>query len=325
MNNSLSNAIGGYFELEIPKDIVCLSKNTLKFQSARASFYSLLNAGMPNRVWMPRYICDAMIAPLVVLGIEFVFYGLDENLNVEKSVSLDPQDWLLYVNYFGVCSEQEEKLLSRFNASQVILDHSQAFFAPPQKCLATIYSPRKFFGVPDGGLLVTSLSVKVPKKVDNGSVARCTHLLKRLDTTPEAGYPDFEIAEDTLNNAEPYRMSHLSELLITSIDHDKVRQLRNTNFQYLHMYLKSINKLDLNLLNADGPLCYPLRIDSPKLRESLISKRVFVATYWPEVLKRASVNSIESQLVEECLPIPCDQRYSALEMEKIIKLIMRFL
>ena len=59
--------------------------------------------------------------------------------------------WLLYVNYFGICQHQERQVLERFGASRVVLDRSQAFFADPIDCLATIYSPRKFFGVPTEG------------------------------------------------------------------------------------------------------------------------------------------------------------------------------
>ena len=321
MNNSFSKTIGGYFELEIPA-AACLYPNALKFQSARAAFHSLLDAGRPSRVWMPKYICDAMLAPLSSVGIEFVFYDLDRRLGVAESVVLEPQDWLLYVNYFGVCTGREEQLLKRFNPAQLVLDHSQAFFVPPPKCLATIYSPRKFFGLPDGGLLITSVPIKEPGEMDSSSVARCSHLLKRLDSSPEAGYSDFKAAEESLWDTTPLRMSNLSERLFSCVDHELIKQRRNTNFHFLHQELQHLNNFDVDLSQVDGPLCYPFLTNSPDLREQLIAERIFISTYWPEVKNRAGGKSTECLMISNCLPLPCDQRYSSSDLIRIINFIM---
>ena len=58
----------------------------------------------PKRVWMPKYTCDVMYYPLFTLGIEIEFYDLAEPFNVAESVTLGSNDWLLYVNYFGICN-----------------------------------------------------------------------------------------------------------------------------------------------------------------------------------------------------------------------------
>ncbi|HEY4898422.1 MAG TPA: hypothetical protein VIH79_01735 [Candidatus Nanopelagicaceae bacterium] len=152
---------------------------------------------------MPKYICDSMLAPLKATETEIAFYDIDSDLDVSNDVQIEDGDWLLYINYFGVCTTQEDRLLKRFSSSQLIFDHSHAFFSPPRDCLATIYSPRKFFGIPDGGLLLTSLPVIELEEIDTGTVARCTHLLKRLDGTPESGYQDFKFAEETFSDMQP--------------------------------------------------------------------------------------------------------------------------
>lgn len=325
MRNALSKAIGGYFELELPVSVFPLHQNAIRFQSARAAFHALLNTGQPQRVWMPRYICDAMLAPLHALGVEIVFYDLDQRLGVAGDVTLAARDWLLYVNYFGLCSQQQEQLLRRFNPSQLIMDHSQAFFAAPKNCLATVYSPRKFFGLPDGGLLHTSLQVSEPEQTDDGSVARCTHLLQRLDTSAEAGYADFRLAEETLHDTRPRRMSTLSARLFASIDLNRVKQRRNANFVYLHQRLKHLNGLDLDMVRIGGPLCYPLLIENASVqavRESLLAERVFIPSYWPEVRTRVAGDTLELQLVDGCLPIPCDQRYERADLERVCDRLM---
>ena len=88
--------------------------------------------------------------------------------------------------------------------------------------------------------------------------------------------------------------------------------------------LRKINKLNINSL-SNSPLCYPLFLKRSGIREKLIKERIFVATYWPEVLKRVSGTSNESELVNFCLPLPCDQRYGIFEMNRIVNFILNII
>jgi hypothetical protein len=321
--NPIEKAIGGYFELELPPAAAHLYPDALRFQSARAAFYALLNAGKPKRVWMPKYTCDSIYSPLYALNIDIVFYDLVEQFNIADSVTLAANDWLVYVNYFGICSEQETAILKRFNPSQVILDHSQAFYAPPLPCLATIYSPRKFLGVPDGGFLITQISVTKPTEIDKASISRCVHLLQRLDGSPESGYKAFKEADVSLDDIVPREMSNLTSRMLASVDYELIRNKRNANFCFLHKELAKINKLQINMDCINGPLCYPLFIADSTARQRLLAHRIFVATYWPKVQERVSADSLEYELAENCLPIPCDQRYDAAELAAVFQCINR--
>lgn len=313
-------AIGGYFELELPHARPFMYQGALKYQSARAAFLALLRVSTPKRVWMPYYICDAMLAPVRASGAEIFFYSLDKHLGIADDITLDSADILLYVNYFGVCFGQVEKVLDRFNPSQVVLDFSQAFFIEPQKCLATIYSPRKFFGVPDGGLIFTELPLCTPELLDTGSAGRMQHLIKRLAGSPELGYEDYQRSETSLDDLEPRQMSNLTNRLLSSIDFGDAHARRNENFLSLHKVLGTTNRLALDA-EPDGPLCYPYFSSDAGLRKKLISQRVFVPTYWADALSRINGYCLEGDLVNSILPIPCDQRYSSKDMTKVLSSI----
>jgi hypothetical protein len=319
---NLSKAIGGYFELELPPKKPFLYSQAYQFQSARAAFLALLRTGKPKRVSMPRYICDAMLMPLRNEDVECVFYSINEQFDIVDDIKLSTDDWLLYVNYFGICAKNVDRILSKFNPNQIVLDHSQAFYAPPRKCLATIYSPRKFFGIPDGGLLVTNLPVVMPSKIDNGSLGRSTHLLKRLADSAESGYMDYQQADASLQDIEPLRMSYLTQNLLSSVNFQKIRKKRNDNFLFLHNQLGKLNKLIIDVSSVDGPLCYPFVIDQSGIRERLIAKRIFVPTYWHDTLKIVSDDSCEALLVRNVIPLPCDQRYGSDEMNEIARVIL---
>ena len=317
----MDTAVGGYFELELQSRDAIHYPQALKYQSARAAFLALLRQSPDvKRVFMPHYICDVMLAPVRAAGKELCFYSLDEQLAVSRQVSLETGDLLLYVNYFGICLQQCDALLQRFDPAQIVLDNSQAFYARPRNCYANIYSPRKFFGVPDGGLLVTASPISPPEIQDTGSKDRMGHLIKRLGGTAEDGYKDFKNAENSLNDMEPRGMSTITHRLLKTVNFEAVRVARIENFEYLRGALENTNTLPLPK-TVDGPLCYPYLPAHPVSKEHLIENRVFVGTYWPDVLARAHNNSFEAKLTNQCLPIPCDQRYSEQTLHRVLGLL----
>ena len=318
--SSFDKSIGGYFELELPSKNNFLYPDAKCYQSARAAFLALLRSVKPKRIWMPHYICDSMLAPVHAAGVELCHYAIDENFVIAQPINLHKQDILLYVNYFGICDQQVEQVLKKFNPSQVVIDCSQAFYAKPKECLATIYSPRKFFGLPDGGLLLTEQPIPLPQDQDQGSEKRMEHLIRRLASVPEAGYAAFQKAEESLSDMEPHNMSQLTKKLLESVDVATVKIARNRNFQYLRNALDQSNKINFSDF-IDGPLCYPYFIEKTIAKEIFVKERVFIATYWPDVLSRVDENSAEAKIVTQCIPIPCDQRYDENVLDRILKLI----
>lgn len=317
----MKGPIGGYFELELPAQNKVRYLDAKYFQSARACFYALLLKGRPTKVWLPFFNCDAMLGPLRAAGIEYDFYSIANDFSIADDVPLKDGEWLVYVNYFGLCTTKQQEILKKYNPAQIIFDHAQAYFSPPLDCLATIYSPRKFFGVPDGGLLITSLNI-VEDGDDCGSFDRVTHLLKRASDTPESGYLDYQLAEKTLENFSLAKMSKLSRRILSSGDTDIAVVRRNENYEYLRSRLGHYNELDFDVSPLDGPLCYPFLSSRIYGGHEVLSKhRIYVPTYWPEVKRRCSSSSVEFYLSSMLLPLPCDQRYDSREMDYIVSIL----
>lgn len=316
-----ARSIGGYFELELPQRGKNLYPDAFKYQSARAAFLAVLRAYMPKRVWLPKYICDAMLTPLQMEKIECVWYELDSQMAVSGEVHLETNDLLVYVNYFGLHNKNVYDLLRRFPSQQVVLDYSQSFFDSPTKAvLATIYSPRKFFGLPDGGLLVSKLTDAVAPEQDKGSIARSLHLLKRLDGSAEEGYADYQLAEQSLSDCEPKQMSRFTERILDSVNYDLVRNIRYENFLYLHLELGNINQFEIDLEEIVAPLCYPFITNDPALRLRMNANRIFVPVYWVDALDRVG-NEWSEKMIKNLLPLPVDQRYRREDMKRIVSII----
>ncbi|MFM0628426.1 hypothetical protein [Paraburkholderia xenovorans] len=311
-------AIGGYFELELPRSEVALHDDALRFQSSRAAFLALLRAMRPTAVWMPWYICDAMIEPLRMTGTPVKHYRLDAELRAQ-SVDVAHGEWFVYVNYFGLCAQQVDDVLSRFPRERVVIDNAQALFAQPADCLATLYSPRKFLGVPDGGYLVTQQPIAMPEATDEASLLRCGHLLTRLAKDAEAGYADYAAAEESLKHQEPLRMSTLTQRLLASVDYESVRARRAENFAFLHGKLQRYNRFTVRYDEHTVPLCYPLFGAPTGVREALRAQRIYTPTYWPDVAAAEGAPAFERSLPGSTLCLPCDQRLTRNDLAPMVQ------
>ena len=271
---------------------------------------------------MPRYICDGMLDPLDVAGVECVWYDLNDRLEVDGPTSGEIGDWLLYVNYFGVCNANVAELMRVFSPDHLVLDYAQSFFEPPQEAvLATIYSPRKFFGVPDGGLMTSRIPISTPQTQDTSSFGRMANLVRRLGESPEAGYADYQRSEASLKDCEPKRMSKLTERILSSINFEETFKKRRKNFFYLHKALGEANEFSIDTAGITAPLCYPFMTSDTRLRGKLIKNRIFVATYWRDALSRVR-EEWAVRMIGDLLPLPIDQRYGEKEMEKVASLVL---
>lgn len=310
-------AIGGYFELEIGTGGQRFQPQALRFQSGRAAFLALLEARKPKLVWIPRYICSSVVDTLHQANIPFNYYRIDSSLRIAELIVLADDELLFYVNYFGVRDCYINDLLAKYRSSQVVIDCTQSLFSPPFDCLATIYSPRKFVGVPDGGLLTTRLPVALPDAVDVGSYERLLPMIKRLAFSPEAGFEEHRVADMTLALQPPLRMSNLTSRLLDAVDFAHVAGARLRNFRFLHAALAEVNSLDPDDTPSVAPMCYPLITCRSGFRNFLIQRRIFVPRYWPGV-GEAEGFGVERFLAEHIVPLPCDQRYDEAAMQRIV-------
>ncbi|TGA95879.1 hypothetical protein E4665_17255 [Sporolactobacillus shoreae] len=207
----------------------------------------------------------------------------------------------------------------------VIIDNTQAFFEQPLEHVDTIYSARKFFGVPDGGYLYMDADKQLDLKQD-ASYYRCDALLKQIDLGSEAAAPLFEENEAYLDRCGLRAMPRLTQRLLMSIDYQHVMTKRNENYLFLRNHLNPYNQLKTDSNDFNGPMCYPFLMDNgEQLKEYLMERRIFVNDYWEEVLERVPTDSFEHRLAKDLVPLPVDQHCSTAEMHIIVRTVLEFL
>ncbi len=322
---SSAQTIGGYFELELPRYGSFFHNNAIALNSGRNAFGYILETLEVKRVYLPLYICPVVLQPLRRLKIDYAFYSINENLEPDQCFAIGDDEYLLYVNYFGLKNTAIRQLSEKY--TNTIIDNAQAFFDFPASKTLSFYSPRKFFGVPDGGFAYIDESTMISLRQDKTSFERCLHLLKRSDLGPSEGFSDFQSNENEFENRPMARMSKLTRKILESIDYAVVRNTRNKNFYELHTALRKTNQLShvINKSTINGPMAYPYLSNDPKIREYLRFNKIFTPTYWPGLSEiSSSVNTFESHLAEHLIPLPVDQRYGLKDMDRIISVIEEY-
>lgn len=314
-------AIGGYFELENRFESEYYP-NLIRLNTGRNCLEYILRARAYKKIYLPEYSCDAVMEPILKLGLEYEKYSINMQLEPDQLIYPEKDEAFLVINYFGLKGRYVNFLTRRMH--NLIVDNSQAFFELPVQGFDTFYSARKFFGVSDGAYLSTDSAPYMDFKQEV-SWKRSEHLLRRLENGPNDGYPAFKRNEEYLCGQEIKLMSDLTYRILSSIDYAAVKSRRNRNFQYLHLKLKGYNGLSINDTDIDGPMVYPFYVEHDDLRKELMLQEIYTASYWPSVTQNVESDKLEYKLAKYLIALPVDQRYGLLDMDRVCKLIIQLL
>ena len=310
--------IGGYFELELPQRSEYHS-GALSLNTGRNCLEYILRVRGYKRVYLPYYSCEVLLEPFNKLSIEYTFYHINERLELDEDIQLQDGEALLCINYFGLKQDYIVTLAAKYG-QQLVVDNTQAFYAKPIEGIDTFYSCRKFFGVADGAYLYCDQQLDIELEQDQ-SWQRMDYLLKRIDLSPQAAYADFRARSADLRNNPIRLMSSLTHRIMASIDYQQVARRRRDNYRLVDEALKDKNRISLSLTSDAIPMVYPYLTTDSELRQRLIDNKIYVATYWPNVLDWCDEESTEYQLSKLSLPLPIDQRYEADDIKQITQLI----
>lgn len=306
--------IGGYIELDTYFGNM-LYKDGIKLNCGRNALAYVLKAKNIKKILMPKYMCDSCNSVLQDNNVSVRYYSVGLDFK-PRHVEQDLEEWLYIVNFYGQLSNE---YIQSFNKDRLIVDNAQAYYQQPIEGVDTIYTCRKFFGVPDGAILYTNKSIDI--QIRDESFERMHFLLGRFERNASEFYQEYVDNNHFFKSEQIKKMSKLTENLLHGIDYEYVRKKRTENFRYLNDKLSNVNKLNLNV--PDGAFMYPLYLDNGcEIRKKLQEKKIYIPTLWPAVFNICSENELEYNMAKNILPLPVDQRYGKAEMDYIIREIM---
>ena len=307
--------IGGFFELELgPPRGAGYHSDALALTSGRACLRAILEHERPRRVHLPYYACDLLARPLERMRVPHVRYAIDERLEPIGPATLEEGELLVYIDYFGLKNDVVNRL-HELHGPRLIVDRSQAFFARRLEGCWSFNSARKFFGVPDGAYLYAPVDLPMPPRATE---VRYRHLVERLLGQQERAYRSFLDSEAHVDE-EVAGMSTLSERILARVDFDDVADRRRRNFQHYDEAFGRANRLRFDRPSTEVPMCYPLLVDREIRRDRLFERRIFVPTYWADVVERGDPgHAWEEELTRRLLALPVDHRYDEVDCDRVI-------
>lgn len=305
---------GGYLEAERGSG-THYHEGALRLQSARDAVWLSVTSRGWHTLCVPSYLCGTAVQRLS--GVELKPYAVGRDLRPSGLELPGPGAAVLLVNYFGMYAPEEIAAV-RERLGPLIVDNTQAFFQRPVPGTDTVYSCRKFFGVPDGGYLYAE-GVSAADLPEGRSLDGIRFLFGRVEDGAQAHYSAFRENERRLDEAAPARMSRITDRMLGNIDYARVEAVRSRNYAILHEELGAYNALDAGAMH--GWYSYPfLHPDGAELRRQLIANRVYVPLLWPDLRDSSAAATAES-----LVPLPLDQRYGEDDMRALARLVRTLL
>lgn len=318
--------IGSFLELQLPKGLEFYSQtnNIARLNIGRVAIWHAFKITGAKAIWVPVYECDTVRDFLLNKGTEVKYYHQDKNFN-PIDLNATPDEAVLFCNYYGIMSQERMRILS-MTYPHAIIDNCQAFFCEPIEGAMSIYSCRKFVGVPDGAYVIGKGAGKfVDEYPQCYSSDTASFLLMRIEYGCEGkGYEARSINEHRIDAEDCMKMSKLTRAILDGTDYDIIRQKRRKNFAMAHELLGSINKLNpLQYYDEKTiPMVYPLVVEDDELIQNLFKAKHFQGHWWSYICDEQPEESFEHWISRYVIPITIDQRYGREELEYLANVIL---
>lgn len=305
--------------------------------NARAGLRLLIETLHPPQIWLPSYLCDVIVAAVTAAGLTPRFYPVGTDLRVSSNrwrEAVQPNDLVVVIDYFGFSADNTVIEGSRRQGALVVEDAAQALLSSHVGTNTdfAILSPRKFLGVPDGGILWVNptsswADLTLPPPPNQWWLKAVTATVLRREFDRYGGDRHwFQLFQETERSApsEKYAMSTLTQAMLQySFDYGEIARQRTANYLALAERLRPWAVFP-TLPAETIPLGFPVRTKGrDQVRQALFDEEIYPPIHWPLsgiVPKRFQASH---QLSAELLTLPCDQRYNEQDMERISKIYLR--
>ena len=328
----MNKIIGGFFEVEsiqifpkfennsILKNWVG-NKNFASFSSARSVILQLYKELGSKSIWVPEIFCDIFQNYNFVKTYKLEFRSFEPDINFLDAHICDG-DLVVIVDFFGTeVGAQFREYVEAQNHIFWLQDACHNFSPTAAWSDFLLFSPRKLVGVTDGGILVQN-NEKVPainfqkwnfeKPKISGSTSP---ILKKIIPRFPGLYEIYKKEEAGIDD-KLKSISRFSEWQLKNIDITKIISKRRNNFDYLNRTLNDYLIPNLNFYPDVVPFGFPIYIENrDEIKEKLARMKIYTPIHWINTNKVKSNRQIIHEKME--LTLPCDHRYSEIEMEII--------
>lgn len=297
--------------------------------SGRAALGLLLLNGLKAKKFLiPDFLCPAITDVLHHHKVKFTSYAIKSDLTPDwKYIKAQSFDVLYVINYFGQKTNVPKDILK--DRTLIIDDVFSPLLDIPQgnASWAVFNSLRKTTLLAEGAMVAASFPLELKHiKMTPSVFADLKYQAKAFKADyltngkgSQAKYLRlFERGEEKLNSFDIHTLSKTTQALLPHVLRgiECEQRLRRQQYQRLDRVLKS-HALSLSPRYFSF---YVLKIQRRnELKKFLAKHDVFLPVHWP------ALNKNGNDMYEQILSIPLDGRYSLDEIDRVAKLIRRFL
>lgn len=309
--------------------------NALYFDSGRSALRYLMNylkqiSGNEGLVLLPSYICDSVIDVFELKNIRY--YRIKKDLNIDigsLEQAIDGNVRIVYLmHYFGALQSLDilERILElkRNYGFTIIEDTTHSIFTNVNTigdfCVCSL---RKWFPIPNGGVLYTKQFIQNPQLKRKNSV-KCfeamllKHLFIEEGLECNAMYrKKFVEEEEGLDEQkEVYGISTISEQLLKCFSISTLCLQRQENYHKVSRFLSKNGVTPMIQLEGGTALCCPIYVENrDELKKFLMEHKIYCATHWPISEKIDNMWKKEAEeMSNHMISLPIDQRYKEQEI-----------
>ncbi len=302
-------------------------------------------------ILLPIYTCESVITPFIEERWNVSFYNIRQDLQIDidslmRMYNEVKPDVILFQGYFGFDTTRTSidtlKSLSECGCIMVE-DITSNFLSDNMTNFADYYlsSFRKYFAIPDGGMLVSR--EKMPK-LDVEDAVKCVvedallaYAAKQAYFENPSGEKKSEFKKlykifynEVEVNDKLYCMNLMSKEILEKIDIKKIKTKRQNNYNYLLYELQKYHDITpvLGECTRDvTPLFIPIYYNGKRerLQTYLAYNGIYCPVIWPKPSQIIIEDDLTRSLYEKMLCIPIDQRYGVDEMKEIIRVLNGFI
>ncbi|MBR1908583.1 hypothetical protein IJ818_06575 [bacterium] len=255
--------------------------------TARNCLRYIIRAYKISEIFMPYYICPTVKSTVRKENINIKFYHIDKNFM--PVCDFNENDFILYPNYFGICSKNVEFLEKKYK--NLIIDNAHSFYSRPHG-LASFNSLRKFlqpnYGIKNGAYLYINKILNTNfETADNYKLT-------------EYNFENIVKNENQLDEEDIKLISETTETLLNKIDFNKEKFSRLSNFYKYHEIYSKQNELQINLKEDETPFVYPLLTKDDSTVYELEKQGLMIFRYWNGIPKHFA----EYEFCKHLIPIP---------------------
>lgn len=294
------------------------------FRTARAAMAALLRARSIERLWLPSYLCRTAVP---AVG-EVRWYPVAATLEPDAAAlaaGLRPGDGVMVVDYFGRSPGPSLIEVARGRRDVLWIEDRAQALAPDRPPFGDVvlYSPRKLFGVADGGLLLAHSPLPAPEAAPDPPKLWAANDARAADPdgrAPETWFPAFR-AREAAFTAAPEPMSRRTLEVLHAIEMKPEAAARRANWAALagplHAYALFTDREP-----GFAPLAFPILVDDAgEVAARLAAQLIWCARHWSDLPSCAERFPEAHDLAARCLSLPLDPRYGPADMARLAQAV----